>query len=216
MTSRYGKVIGNYQESSVLGLYKLELRYDMDREIFIVLVPASPDSKVVVRDSKSFAVVKGKTAEEVKGAVRALIHERDVTDFRDVIEYQLMTEGVRDDDCVGLSFRVARISTVMWKGSFSSQPRLEIDVHVVDGKVEPHTVDGEPVGPHNYVNHHFDQRMPFMSERWRKLEAIRAGISDLKRRLTELLGEEGDAPVKLDLLAADMRALLGPVGEKEE
>jgi len=97
---------------------------------------------------------------------------------------------------VGFDFRVQRVSVV---DTSYHCPRLEIQIDIDDtGVITVHDWFGEPSTPQQHQNFGFEQRMPFTVERWRKCQAIRDGIEDLKKCLDELFKD--GAAERLDAL----------------
>jgi hypothetical protein len=200
--STNGKKIGKYSISTVLAQYNLDVRVDMERDLFVILVPDSPgDGIVTIHGHRNYKIFEAPTLAGVKDAVKAYLNSRDTTTFVDVIEYTC--NGIDDTrlpsgtaNNVGFDFRVARVSVARDK---YNQPKLEIPVDVDEaGGVTVTEAFGELCRPEAHHYHH-ESSMPFTPARWRMCRAIRDGIASIGKMLSTLLGEDGDiAGSKLD------------------
>src|SRR5271157_3727030 len=108
-----GKKIGKYSVSTVLATYNLDVRLDMERDLFVILVPDSPGDAIVTTYGRlNYKSFHSPTLAEAKEEVKTYLNSRDATTFVDVIEY---TCRGKDEDTgivngVGFDFRVARAS----------------------------------------------------------------------------------------------------------
>lgn len=192
-----GKKIGHFQTSTVLGIYDLDVYFDVKNSQFTVLVPTAPEAPVVKHDPKTWEHFSAKSLDDIKTRIAAFLRERDTTEFVDVIEYPIGDATWCGDErySVHFDFRVARVSV-----AGGARPKLEKCIALDDAGSITEACDstGQPYHP---GAHHwkFDGRMPFTVERWRKCVAIRDGIAALKKKLTELFKGE-DAAARLDRL----------------
>lgn len=207
-----GKKVGKFRVVTVLAEYNLDVRLDMEKNVFTIHVPSSPGGEInTERGRRDYESFHAPTLEEVKKSVGEYLHGRDKTDFVDVIEYNYAgTRGDRYshlssvDNFVGFDFRVARVSTAK---TDRGRAKLEIPVEVDEiGNISVEKVCGEEHGPisHNWTS--YPATMAFTVERWRKCCAIRDGIAELDRLLFELLGGE-ETERKLDALRAGSLSL---------
>jgi hypothetical protein len=208
----HGKVVGNHHHTSVLGLYKLEVRVSLENNCFHVLVPTGPEARVNVRDPRTFEVVSGATLVEVKREVAAFIDGRDQTEYDDVIEYHCGDRAFsRGEPGVEFDFRVARVSRVL---DHNGDPRLEKQVEVSDeGVIADYLWQGEGTKPVRWRGE-FSSSMPFTVVRWRKCRAIQEGVRKLQAALRDLFGKEEEAGARLDALSMTGRLLGGLSGEE--
>jgi hypothetical protein len=203
----HGKKVGKYQVSSDLGEYDLDVRLDVAKEKFTILVPRAPGEPL----GDDYVVVSEATLGDTKEAVKRMVRDRDVVGFRDVIEYSGPGESrwSDDGDSINFGFRVARVSLSLdrWK-----KPLLEKEIVVdPDGAIREResTFSGEPYPPQKYSDN-YSHSMPYTTERWRKCEAIKAAVAELRRRLVDLLGDADAAGNKLDAIPA-LPWLLGAI-----
>ena len=200
-----GKKVGKFAVVTVLARYDLDVRLDLQTNVFIIVVPNSPDGELITKEGqRSYESFKAPTLDVVKAEVEKFLKERDVTDFVDVIEYNY--SGTKEaahwgsaQNTVGFDFRVARVSIALDR---SQRPKLEIPVDIDDsGNITVSDFFGKACSPQAYRHRH-DARLPFSVDRWRKCCAISDGIKTLDRLLFELLGKDGDeGAAKLDAVA---------------
>lgn len=166
-----GKRIGRFQTSTVLGIYDLDVYFDVRDSLFTVLVPAAPEATVVKSDPKTWEAFKAKDLDDIKTRISEFLKGRDTTEFIDVIEYPVGDASWRHDDerySVHFDFRVARVSVVG-----GSRPKLEKYIEVDDAGNITEVCDSTGKPYHARAHHwKFDGRMPFTVERWRKCTAV--------------------------------------------
>jgi len=212
----WGKKIGQYDVTSRLGRYVLDVRIDVATNMFSVLVPKSVHESVDPKRCATYDAFSATSLTEVKNAVWEFLEERDVPDFRDVIEYTTVFNDRRVTETIEFEFdfRVVRVQV-------GDDPRLSIPVEVSpDGAVEVKTLDGEPSPIVNY-HRKFDKFVPYTAARWRKFTMIKDGLLKLRELLHEALDcEEEEASRRLDALEGAERLLLGgkedPTNQREE
>lgn len=205
----YGKKVGKFRAVTVLAEYNLDVRLDMEANVFTILVPETPGEAVSTkRGSRNFEIFRSANLEEVKKNVSEYLFTRDKTDFVDVIEYNY--SGTRAEkhthfgalkNQVGFEFCVSRVSVAQTK---SGRAKLEIPINVDDhGNISVQTgFDENPLGPQSHSWHGHPYSMPFTVERWKKCKAIENGIAALDKLLFELLCGD-DADKKLDLIGGN-------------
>jgi hypothetical protein len=197
-----GKKVGKYCVETVLASYDLDVRLNMEGAEFTIHVPHRPGEKAAVTPhGPNYETFSSKSLDELEGRVKEYLVSRDTTTFEDVIEYNLIdSHGYRSlsetDNDVGFDFRVARVSLAKDR---NGRPKLEISLDVDgDGCLSVADWCGKLASPQAH-QFRFCHSMPYTADRWRKCCAIRSGIADLRKRLTDLLGEGGDkAACRLD------------------
>ena len=215
--ANHGKKVGKFSVSTVLAKYDLDVRLDMDQNVFTILVPRNPGEPVNTKLGRgvNYDSFRGSTLAEVKKDVEAFLAARDVTEFVDVIEYNHLGSSKNNsyrevEDSVGFDFRVARVSAVKHG---DGRPKLEISVDVDDaGRITIGDWFGEPCKPQAH-SREYDSSIPFTAGRWQRCCAIRDGLAEIGRMLTELFSEGGDGTAgRLDVCRLDAldRAIGGP------
>jgi hypothetical protein len=214
------KKIGKFTVTTVLAVYDLDVRLDMERDLFVIVVPGGPGEEI---DPNRLRVhqelFEAPTLAEAKAAAKAFLLSRDVTEFVDVIEY---TWRGSEDSCfsgntksIGFDFRVARVSVAQDKHGRS---KLEIPVDIDEsGHITVAVAFGTPCRPESHNCHH-SESIPFTIDRWRKCRAIKDGLAVLGKMLAELLDKDGDtAAAKLDAIGSNPLLLAGltSTGEQE-
>lgn len=203
---RFGKKMGKFSFETVLARYDLDVRLDVARNQFVILLPNTPGEKADPAVSPiNYECFSGAILEEVKKTTVEFAKQRDVTEYVDVIEYECHGIGPASYDYrpyeVGFNFRVARVSVAC---SNRSIPKLEQPVEIDDdGNVTNRTWNGDPCLPQAH-RREFDYSMEFTVERWRKCCAIRDGIEKLNGALRELLGKASEAGKMLDSLGGPL------------
>lgn len=206
--ANHGKKVGKFSVSTVLTEYDLDVRLDMEQNVFTILVPRNPGEPVNTKLGRgvNYDSFSGSTLAEVKKDVEAFLAARDVTEFADVIEYNHLGSSKNSsyrevENSVGFDFRVARVSAVKHG---DGRPKLEISVDVDDaGHITTADWFGEPCKPQAH-NREYDSSIPFTVGRWQRCCAIRDGLAEIGRMLTELFSEGGDGTAgRLDVCRLD-------------
>ena len=219
--SDHGKKVGKFTASTVLGKYDLDVRLDMEDNQFVILVPRTPGEAVNTKLGRgvNYDSFRAATLADAKKSVEAFLAGRDVTDFRDVIEYDYLGSE-RDNryrevqNSVGFDFRVARVS-VAENGNGHPMLEISIDVDEDSGHIKVSDMFGEPSKPMSHRGE-YDFSIPFTIERWRKCCAIRDGIAALGKTLTGLLGGKDDSAARLDSIQPRLQlSLSGLVAEEK-
>jgi len=205
-----GKKVGKFQVVTVLATYNLDVRLDMERNIFTIHVPAEPGGTISSdRETRNYESFSAPTLDEVKKATGDFLRSRDQTEFVDVIEYTYAGASVDSrssfapaQNYVGFDFRVARVSLAVDR---SGRPKLEVPVAVDShGNITVETSFGVICGPQAHKWQSFPAFVPFTVERWRKCCVIRDGIIALDKMLFALLGDDGEkAAAKLDAVGSN-------------
>jgi hypothetical protein len=213
-----GKKVGKFLVVTVLAEYDLDVRLDMEHNLFTIHVPGTPGAVINTehgkRDYESFTAP---LLDEAKKKAREYLVARDTTDFVDVIEYSYEGAGDRHahmgqtENFVGFDFRVFRVSKACY---YSGRAKLEIPVVVdVAGNISVETdpFSGKERGPESHRFHTYAASIPYTVERWRKCCAIRDGISKLGDLLLDILGDGGASTAdKLDAIG-DNQLLLSSI-----
>jgi len=208
-----GKKVGKFDVSTSLGEYRLDVRLDVEKNVFLIYVPEAPGVQESDRSGYQEAV-RAATLEELKKSIKDLLIKRDalLVNFDDVIEYsfEVSSSGQRR---IGFDFRVARVSQSKDRWG---HPLLEIVVDVdEEGRIsvtEDHSGEPYPMQKHHQS---MDYSMPYSAERWRKCRQIREGLADLGDALQTLLAEDG-AGDRLDALGKGSPLLLEGVKSSRE
>jgi hypothetical protein len=206
---KLGKKIGRFQQRTVLATYDLDVYFDVQSSEFSVLIPTAPGANVVKHDPNTWKCFTSKNLDDAKQEIAEFLRTRDVTDFVDIIEYNLTT-WIRADENhnVYFDFRVARVSSAT--SETSGKPKLEKTIEVNDAGVikEASFDDGRPYPIRSYQTH-YDAQMPYTAERWKKCRAIRDGIDALMERLNSLFAD--NAADHLDTLLGNDPSLEAPL-----
>jgi len=217
----HGKKIGKFKVTTVLAEYDLDVRLDMERDLFVILVPGGPGEEI---DPNRLRVhqelFEAPTLAEAKAAAKSFLISRDVTEFVDVIEYTW--RGLEehsgfggDTKSISLDFRVARVSVARNK---FDEPKLEIPVDIDEsGHIAVAEAFGKPCRPESHNMYHSESVL-FTIDRWRKFCAIKDGLTSLGKMLANLLGPDGnEVGAKLDAIGANPLLLAGlaAAGEQE-
>ena len=90
----HGKKVGKFTTSTVLGKYDLDVRLDMEDNQFVILVPRTPGEAVNTKLGRgvNYDSFRAATLADAKKSVESFLAGRDVTEFRDVIEYDYLGE----------------------------------------------------------------------------------------------------------------------------
>lgn len=202
-----GKKVGKFRVTTVLATYDLDVRLNMESNVFVIHVPTAPDVAISTeRDQRNHESFSAPTLNEVKKTAQEFLTSRDQTEFVDVIEYNY--SGASEDrrsrfssvnNFVGFDFRVARVSVVRDR---SDRPKLEQPIEIDEqGRISVEIRYGEVCSPEAHRFNSLSSRIPFSIERWRKCCAIREGIEKLDKMLFELLGRDGDqCALRLDAI----------------
>lgn len=202
-----GKKAGTHYVSTVLGGYNLDVYVDVENDLFSILVPTSPGGKVKLRERTSFEQISGKSLGEVKRLAKEFLLKRDQTDFHDVIECFVCTEGL-GRNVVSFDFQVARVSTAL---DGQGGPKLEKPITVDEnGTITEDLFEGKPMAPRHHGSRFMRDpvRLPFTVERWRKCVEIHTGIFKIRTALRDLFEvDDATSATRLDALERGGRLL---------
>ena len=208
--ANHGKKVGKFSVTTVLAKYDLDVRLDMEQNVFTILVPRNPGDTVNTKLGRgiNYDAFSGPTLRDVKGEVEAFLTARDVTEFKDVIEYNYLG-SVRNnsysevENSVGFDFRVARVSAVKHG---DGKPKLEIRIDVDEVGCIAIAHWGEETCKPQAHSQEYDNSIPFTVKRWQKCCAIKDGIARIGKMLSDLFGKGDDEAAG----SLDSRPLLLP------